>query len=54
MCNRYRTVALTCLVLLQDMRKLREQIKTKMASTLSELRNMQQLEDALEQAKVCN
>lgn len=38
--------------LMQDLRKLREQIKTKMATTLSELRNMQQLEDALEQAKV--
>lgn len=39
--------------MVQDMRKLREQIKSKMASTLSQLRNMQQLEDKLEQAKVC-
>lgn len=36
----------------QDMRRLREEVKTKIAVTLAELRNMQQLEDALEQAEV--
>ncbi len=34
------------------MRNLREQLKAKMAVTLAELRNMQQLEDAVQQAEV--
>ena len=36
----------------QDMRNLREELKAKMAVTLAELRNMQQLEDAVQQAEV--
>ncbi len=34
------------------MRNLREELKAKMAVTLAELRNMQQLEDAVQQAEV--
>lgn len=34
------------------MRKMREAIKSKMAQALSEFRNMQKLEDLLEQAQV--
>lgn len=36
----------------QDMRKLREGIKTSMAMALRELQSMQQLEDNLETAEV--
>jgi len=35
------------------MRKMRDAVKSKMAQALSDFRNMQQLEDALEQAQVC-
>ena len=38
---------------LQEIKRLREALKIKMAGALAELRNVQQLEDALEQAKVC-
>ncbi len=34
------------------MRKMRDAVKSKMAQALSDFRNMQQLEDALEQAQV--
>lgn len=34
------------------MRRIRDAVKSKMAQALSEFRNMQQLEDALEQAQV--
>lgn len=37
----------------QAMRKMRDAVKSKMAQALSDFRNMQQLEDALEQAQVC-
>ena len=36
----------------QDLRDLRDKIKTKMAAALTELRNMQMLEDLLEKAQV--
>ena len=38
---------------MQDLRELRDKIKTKMAAALNELRNMQALEDMLEKAQVC-
>ena len=37
---------------MQELKELREQIKAKMAACLTELRNMQYLEDMLEQAEV--
>ena len=43
---------LLCLVSLQAMRKMRDAIKSKKATALSEFRNMQKLEDMLEQAQV--
>ena len=40
-------------VMMQTLRDLRNKIKTKMAAALTDLRQMQALEDALEQAQVC-
>lgn len=41
------------LVSLQDMRRMKNAIKSKMAKGLTEFRNVQKLEDMLEQAQVC-